>query len=285
MEAVADHLGRHRFVGQHRPGESRGPVRQRRHPVEEMRGVTGAGVDGRQRLLEGGGRMAERHAVSRGDQPGDEVERAVEFRRQCDQPHRGAVRVDHRDDGRPGEGALVRQRLAGARRQTQAAGRLRAVVVGIEEVALERRAEDAGRAGARRRHGGVDGRQEPLERLRGARYRRRAERGDAVARQRHGHAGHGVGAAEHVGAVDAVDVAVDEAGQDPLPVARDVIGRCAGVGGDLGDDAVLDRQRRALEDAVGGDDAAAAQPDHAAGVLAPIMPARRRPSGAPRPRP
>ena len=117
------------------------------------------------------------------DQPGDQIEGAVQFRRQRDQPHRGAMRVDHLDDGRAVEVPIVPRGLARPRREPQARRRLRPVVIGVQEVALEVRAEHPGRPGRPRGRRHVHGGQEPFERRRRAGHRRRAEGGDAVARQ------------------------------------------------------------------------------------------------------
>ena len=289
VEAVADHLARDLVVGEHGPGQAGRPVRQRRHAIEQVRRVAGPGGDPGLGLVERRRRMAERHPMAGADQPGDQIEGAVQFRRQRDQPHRGAMRVDHLDDGSAVEFPVVPRGLARPRREPQARRRLRPVVVGVQEVALEVRAEHPGRPGRPRGRGHVHGGQEPFERRRRAGHRRRAEGGDAVTRQRRRHRRHRVGPAQHVGPLDAVDVPVDEAGQDPSPVAGDVVRGAGAVGADLDDGPVVDRQRGAVEDAIGQHQPRAAEPDHAAGprsaAATPIMRWRRRPGAAPTPRP
>ena len=90
VEAVADHLARDRVVGEHRAGQPGRPVRQRRHPVEQMRGMARAGVDrrpGPARRSRPSGRAT--RGVRR-HQPGDEVER----------PSSSGASVTRRTEGR-----------------------------------------------------------------------------------------------------------------------------------------------------------------------------------------
>ena len=93
--AVADDLRRHGVLGQHGAGQAGRAVRQRRHPVEQVGGVPGAGGDPRQRLLVGRGRVAQRHPMAGGHERLRQVEPAVQLDRHGDDAHVAPVRLDH----------------------------------------------------------------------------------------------------------------------------------------------------------------------------------------------
>ena len=116
-----------------------------------------------------------------------------------------------------------------APRQAQALGRLRALEFRIDEVALEMRGQHARAAGRTRGPRGADARQHLPERRGIARDRRRAEGRHAVARKPLGHRGDRRAAVERVGPLDAVDVDVDEAGDDVV-IGEGEVDRLAAAG-------------------------------------------------------
>ena len=92
VDAVADDFRRD-FVGlQHRAGQPGRAMAERRHAVEEMRRVARAGGDRRERLLVGGRGVAERDAMPARDEPANEIEAAVELRRERHDADVGAAR-------------------------------------------------------------------------------------------------------------------------------------------------------------------------------------------------
>ena len=64
VNAVADDFGRHVIVLEHGAGQAGRAVADRRHAVEQMRGVARAGGDALERLLVGRAGMSERHSMS-----------------------------------------------------------------------------------------------------------------------------------------------------------------------------------------------------------------------------
>ena len=122
---------------------------------------------------------------------------------------------------------------------------LRALVVRVDEVAFEMRGEHARGA----RDGVALGAADVLQHQRqGARGRRRcwwggAEAGDAVARQSAGHRVDALLAGQCVVAFEAVDMDVDEAGDDDVAGHVDMrltVGRRPRAGDDVDDQALLD---------------------------------------------
>ena len=276
VHAVDDHFAGHLRGAEHGAGQARCPVRERRHAVEEVRRVPGAGIDTGPALFVGGAGMPERHAVAGGGQAGDEIQRVRQFRRQGDDAHRRRVRVDGGENRGAGERALVRERLAGQRRPAQAARRLRALVARGDEVALEMRAEHAGAGFAVECGGPADRREERRQHVGRTRHRRRQERGHTVARQQRRHAGHGLAARQHIDAADAVDVRVDEARHEPAARALDIRRRGGVVGRDLDDAPVRQGHGLPVAHALRRDEPRAAQADHRATP-------RRRAASRPRP--
>ena len=136
--------------------------------------------------------------------------RAVELRRDR-----------HDADVGPRGGNLVEDLRAGeiplgsaASQRPQALERLRALVLRVDEVALEVRGEHPRAAGRRARARLPDGCEHTAQRRGRARDRRRAERRDAEARQPRRDRPDRVVAVQRVGSLDAVHVDVDEAGHD-----------------------------------------------------------------------
>ena len=221
--AVADDL-RGDIVGlQHRAGEARCAMMERRHAVEEMRGLPRARRHRRDRFLVGRARVPERHAMAaRGEQP-HQIQTALELGRQRDDADVGRRALDLGEDVAGGEVAVGRP--GAARRQidrtAQAGRRLRAVVVRVDEVALEMRRQHARRALLRLAACPPHLIEHAAQRRWSARDRCRTEGGDTVARQSRGDRADRLARVERVEAVDAVDVDVDEAGHDVVTVERE----------------------------------------------------------------
>jgi hypothetical protein len=157
----------------------------------------------------------------------------------------------------------------------EAFGRLRALVVGVDEIALEMRRQHAR---ARRRPLRPRARhliEERSQLARRARDRRRTEGGDPVSRQALGHPRDRVLVVEGVHALDAVDVHVDEAGHDERVGDVDHCG-ARGIGAtprlDGRDPPAVDDERSVADDAVGQDEIAARQDDHGASMAARAAP-------------
>ena len=127
-------------------------MRQRRHPVEEMRRVARAGVDGRNRLLEIRSRVTKGYAVTGANEGRHEIERARQLGRNRDDADVGTSRFDRREDVAAGELAFA----AVVVRQPKARARLRAVVVGIDEIAFKVCWQDARTAVRTARPGATD---------------------------------------------------------------------------------------------------------------------------------
>ena len=178
--AVADELRGHLFAREHRAGKARSPVGDRRHPVEQMRGVPGAGLDRGDRRVEVRAGVPERHAVTGRDQRRDEIDAARQLGRERHDADVGPRRGDDVEDVARRERRRHSQSRPGARRHDD---RLRAAVVGVDEVAFEMRGQHARTA----RHSGdarvADLVQKGAQLVRRTGDGRRTERGDAVARQ------------------------------------------------------------------------------------------------------
>ena len=149
--AVADQLRGHVLARQHGARQSGRAMRQRRHAVEEMRGVPRAGVEGGHRLIEVGAGVAERHAVAGGAQRAHQIETALELGRQVTMPTSARQAAITSRISLPGERRLgARRERRRSRleigRHAQALERLRAGELGIEEVALEVGGQHARRA-------------------------------------------------------------------------------------------------------------------------------------------
>ena len=76
VDAVADHFGKERVVGEHGAENSGLAVVQRAHGVEGVRGADGAGVDGGARFGGGGVGVAQGHAHAAASGVGREFDRA-----------------------------------------------------------------------------------------------------------------------------------------------------------------------------------------------------------------
>ena len=126
---------------------------------------------------------------------------------------------------------------------------LGAPVVRVDEIALEMGGEDTRRAWGRRLAGLPHLIEHGAKTLRRAGHGGRAERGDAIARQPRRDRGDRVAVrpvVERVHAVDAVDVDVDEAGNDVVPVEgkrRLAVAARRRIGADFDDDAFVDDER------------------------------------------
>ena len=141
-----------------RPGRA---MAERRHAVEQMRRVPRARRDRRERLVVGRAGVAERHAMPARAEPPDQVEPAVQLRTRASRCRRRARRARSRQGCRAAvkSFAAVPSRPS-ARRQSghrapreglrRHAERLRAAVLGVDEVALEMRGQHARRARRRR---------------------------------------------------------------------------------------------------------------------------------------
>ena len=175
------------------------------------------------------------------------IQCAGELGRQCHQVDlvaAGGNRVD-KILRRVGDGPSVRRGIdvtgpgcrQRRRRAPKAVTRLGAAELGIDEIALEVRAEHTRGAsvgsGARRTDIGKDTRQ--LRRAAG--NSRRTERGHAVSRQNFGDAGDWIVVIEGVEAIRPVDVDVDEPGNDDMTGQIDdiVADRRRPAGTDVGD--------------------------------------------------
>ena len=212
VHAVAHQLRRDVVVLEYRGRETGLAMAERRHPVEQMCRLPRAGVDPGERLLVGGARVTERDVMAVRRQVANQIQRAVELRRN---------RQDA--DVRPGGGNLRREfrrpvnspsggcRAANRRQST----RLRALVFGVDEVAFEVR-----RQHPRRERGRACPARPPTaasivrKRGRGACDRRRAKRGDAEPRKALRHRRDRVSALKRVEPVEPVHMDVDEPGDD-----------------------------------------------------------------------
>ena len=82
VKAVADDFRRD-FIGrQHRAGEAGHAVIERRHPVEQVRRLLRTSGNGRTGLVVARRGMSQRHAMTARHQPADQIEAAIELRRQ-----------------------------------------------------------------------------------------------------------------------------------------------------------------------------------------------------------
>jgi hypothetical protein len=153
---------------------------------------------------------------------------------------------------------------ADARRPPEAVERLGAAEIRVDEVALEMSGQHP-RVGPRRAARPPHALDQPLEHLRRAGHRGRTEGRDAVTDQATGDFLDGVQRFERVEAFDAVDVDVDEAGGQRLPVQIDE--PAAAAGGtrrsrprlNFRDPAVLDDDRPGRQQPVWQDHVGAAQ--------------------------
>ena len=186
-------------------------MRHRRHAVEEMRRVTRAGLDGRDRLVEAGARVAERHAMAGGNQRPHEIEAARQFRRERDDADiRPCAAVIAARMSRRRELTLAGCRSHGCRRQSAGcAPRYSGLMKLLSRCAGSTRALRGGARRARRAPG-EHGAQLPGR----TRHRRGTERRHAVTRQPRRDVRHRRSLVQRVDALHAVDVHVDEPGHD-----------------------------------------------------------------------
>ena len=122
MDAVADDLGGHLVVLEHGARQSWSAVADRRHAIEEMRGLPRAGVDALERLLVRRAGVPERHAMAVRGERADERDRALELGRDGDDPDIGPRRRDLVENRLPGKIAFDR-RTPRAAADTRAVGR------------------------------------------------------------------------------------------------------------------------------------------------------------------
>ena len=86
VRAVADDFRRDLPGLQHGAGQTRRAMIERRHAVEEMRRLPCARCDRRGRLFEARARMPERDAVAARGQPANQLQPALQLRRERDDP-------------------------------------------------------------------------------------------------------------------------------------------------------------------------------------------------------
>ena len=139
MHAVTDDLGHHIVVLEDSAGQARGAVPERRHAIEEVRRVPRAGVDAGERLLVRGAGMPERYVVPEATERANERQRAIDLRRNRDDADVRSGRRYLLED------CVAAERPVGCRAagQAQTLQRLSAAIVGIDEVALEMRRQNA----------------------------------------------------------------------------------------------------------------------------------------------
>ncbi len=101
--AVADDFRGDFLRLQHGPGKPGCSVRHGRHAIEQVRGLPGTGGDRSRGLIERRGRVAERHAVATLGEPANQVETAVQLRRERDDAHVGRRARDLGEDVGPTE--------------------------------------------------------------------------------------------------------------------------------------------------------------------------------------
>ena len=99
--AIADQFCGDLLGLEHRPSEARRAMVDRRHPVEQMRRLSGPGRDGRGRLLERRRRMPQRDAMAAPGEPANQLEAAIQLRRQRDDADVGRRAFDLGEDARP----------------------------------------------------------------------------------------------------------------------------------------------------------------------------------------
>src|SRR5688572_21949538 len=133
--AVADKLGGNLMPRQDRACEPGRTMRDRGHPVEQMRRVSGASFYRRHRDVEVRTRMPERHDVTCCDKAPHEIDPAGQLGSDGDYADTRSGSVDDvenlRAGERPGDGATMFIRRA------EAFQRLRPTVIRVDEVALE----------------------------------------------------------------------------------------------------------------------------------------------------
>ena len=86
VNAVADELRSHVLALENRGREPRRAVVERRHAIEKMRRMAGAGVDALQRLFVGGAGVPQRDVDARAASSTDQIEGAVDLRRDGHDP-------------------------------------------------------------------------------------------------------------------------------------------------------------------------------------------------------
>src|SRR5262249_37292650 len=98
-------LGAYRRRIDHRADETGRAMRERRHAIEEMRRVTGAAIDTGQALRVAGSGVTDGHDVPGVGQPADEIDHAVELRRNGEDRKLAAGEGDFIQNVLPGERA------------------------------------------------------------------------------------------------------------------------------------------------------------------------------------
>ena len=98
VHAVADQLGDHLVALEHRAGETRRAMADRRHAIEEMRRLPRAGANAVDRLVVGRARVSERHVMPVRDEIANQIDRAVELGRDRDDADVRARRGDFGED-------------------------------------------------------------------------------------------------------------------------------------------------------------------------------------------
>ena len=83
VNTVADQFDCHLVALEDRPNQTRLAMVKRRHAIEEVRGPARARSNGSQPLLARRSGVAQGYPDASALEPRDEIERAVEFRRQC----------------------------------------------------------------------------------------------------------------------------------------------------------------------------------------------------------
>ena len=84
VEPVANHFRRDFFALQDGPGQPWRPVLEERHPVEQVRRLARTRLHGRQPVVERAARVPDRDVMAVRHQPADQIESAIELRRDRD---------------------------------------------------------------------------------------------------------------------------------------------------------------------------------------------------------
>jgi hypothetical protein len=217
-----------------------------------------------------------------GRHPSDEIQPAVELRRQRHDADVWRRTLDFMQDVVGGEifrvvpntrsfhayvatGFSRPYVVSGLSRASEARERLRTAIGWIDEIAFQMGRQDAGVAAGRSFAQIPHLLEGPAQGLRTARNRGRTKRRDAVPGKRRGDRADSVGSIEHVDPVDPVHVDVDEPGHDVVVVKGKQRMRMAGAcrpGSDLDDAAPIDDDGPRRDNSVGQNQIGARQDDH-----------------------
>ena len=98
VHAVAHQLGDDVIRFEDRARQPGRPMRRRHHAIEEMRRLARARANALEPLLVGRAGMAQRHVMTVRDETADQIDRAVQFGRDREDPHIRPRRVDFPQD-------------------------------------------------------------------------------------------------------------------------------------------------------------------------------------------